>query len=479
MAFLNNAEDEEQTNPNAGQPKTTGASSGMLGDGGAPTAGGANPKAQAASTPGSGPQSNFVGIQQYIDANKSGTQKLANDLSSDANKMATNADLSIQRTAQDFGKQNNANNYNNGFANSSYSGPDSYAGYSGFQPMKSLVDATIQRGNDLTSETGQRQLLSDQQKSRYGDVNQGALTLDSALVNTDPYARGVLNSTKRDIQDKTNNQFNKYSNSVATQIANTKDAVKTRADQLAIQQQEAAAQAARQKTMDEAEAAKKAAAQKAYDNEQNRKKQLRNAAKSSTPTTLAGNVPTTPQPTATVLDQNGKQTGAVNPVYANAPVNVDSSGREVKSSKFTFVCTELLRRKLITKAEFSEIHKMQMKSWPRRARFGAWYIDNGQRLVDLANAQGFDWSLAKEWFFDAVLCWDKQQSREHWYGIACGKLCEAVAPELWDARVMRNSYIDSVVFLPKVISYAPHRRMILKELKNKFALVEVTHGQLV
>jgi len=134
----------------------------------------------------------------------------------------------------------------------------------------------------------------------------------------------------------------------------------------------------------------------------------------------------------------------------------------------TFICTELLSKGLINYSEYKAIHSLQFKSFFRRGRFAAWYIDHGQTLVDKANEQGIDWSSIKKWFFDDVLNQPTQLEAEDAYGRASEKLCRMVAPNLWQDRLWRNSYLDSLIFLPKILTFKQNRQLVVSKIRRMF-----------
>jgi hypothetical protein len=80
------------------------------------------------------------------------------------------------------------------------------------------------------------------------------------------------------------------------------------------------------------------------------------------------------------------------------------------------------------------------------------YAKYGKQLVYEANKKGFDWSLGKKWFVDDVMSKKTSEEAVTQYSLACKKLCEIVAPHLWDERVMKSSVWDFFKFIIPVLA---------------------------
>lgn len=230
MAYYNEDDDQGQgqgapvQDPNAPDAVTTGGPSGSIaGQGsGNPAAAATSQASGAPGTPGQ-----FVGIKQYLDANKPQSAKLARDVSGyvgglgdqarsqldtgvqgfnqavDQNTIALDQGLldeaktDATRVAQDqqkleaFKKQRDAQ----------YQGPNSFQESSYFQPVNQAVSKATQASADTATAQGQKELISQVQNAKRGKVNQGALSFDAALLQADPTAKGVLAQTRKELED--------------------------------------------------------------------------------------------------------------------------------------------------------------------------------------------------------------------------------------------------------------------------------------
>lgn len=196
MAFYSDNMDEDELNPN-GQPQT-GPQSGMLGTGGgmAPSAAGA-PKPLAPDR-----SSNFVGIKQYIDANKKQAGKLgdqtagvigqsaqgARDAVSSLNQEAQNTIKPVSQLSGDVSNKlsNAAETLSSDerktikdTASAQYKGPQNAMGLSGYQAAADKTNKAVQNLNAANTEEGRMGLISQvNAKPR----TQGMNVFDNALL---------------------------------------------------------------------------------------------------------------------------------------------------------------------------------------------------------------------------------------------------------------------------------------------------------
>lgn len=141
------------------------------------------------------------------------------------------------------------------------------------------------------------------------------------------------------------------------------------------------------------------------------------------------------------------------------------------------ICLELLRRGLTSWDEVDELHWKVVSSMFTRCRALLFYSQNGDKLVKAANAQGFDWNEAKEWFIDEPLSQTSSIKAVISYSLACKKLALIVAPELWDERVMKGSFLDFFRFIIPVMKVPGYRRCYKDLFKRTFfGLREVYNG---
>lgn len=257
MAFY---QDEDQLqDPNAPAPNTGGPSA-TLSQGSQAGAGQGNGPSQApASSPGNAPDKpgNFVGIQQYINANRPQASKLAGNVGGFVTDIGNQAKSTLDTQKGAFNQAVNQNSVqlNQGLLDEAkadptkvasdaakkaefqkmrdaqYAGPASFEGSEFYQPAQQSVAKAQQAADNTKTVEGQRNLLSDLQKTQKGKVNQGALDFDSLLLQAAPEARSTLEGV-RNAQTDLGNQFNAFTQegnalakNAAAQTAAAKSAV--------------------------------------------------------------------------------------------------------------------------------------------------------------------------------------------------------------------------------------------------------------
>lgn len=209
MAFV---QDDEEQDPNA-PPQTSSPDSVITGAGG-----GSNSKAPTSPNAPGGMPGNFVGIQQYLDANKPQSEKLANqvggyvtDLGDTARKTVgeqkNQFDQAVGQNTVGFNQdiynqaQTNAEKVASDAAkkaefqkmyNANYQGPTSFTGSDYDTTATKATQAAVDAANQTKNEEGQKQLVGGLQKKTAGYTNQGAQAFDSALLQAAPNARQVL-----------------------------------------------------------------------------------------------------------------------------------------------------------------------------------------------------------------------------------------------------------------------------------------------
>lgn len=251
MAYYNDEEDE-QLDPNA--PQQTAPGSQLLGAGG--TAGPATDEQAAAVEPASasgaaggttGGQGNFAGINDYINANKSQSSKLAGQVSGYVgglgdqargqlteqqgkyNQVVDQNTVNLNQGLLDQAKQNAVQVASNQqslgdfqkMRDASYTGPQSFEGSDFYQPAAKSVETAQTAAGQTATEEGQRTLLARLQQQQRGRVNTGATTFDQALLQADPEARAQLQAARDKQSD------------LATILNNAKAAGLTKAQQAA------------------------------------------------------------------------------------------------------------------------------------------------------------------------------------------------------------------------------------------------------
>lgn len=259
MAFANQIDDEEENVE--GQPGLIGGETSVISgqgttqQGGAPTPVSANPAQKGG---GSAPGSNFVGIQQYIDQNKPQSAKLANQVGGFVENLSENAKNQLGQSETQYNQAVDQNivNYNSDLFNevksnatqvaadqakkdevtkqrtATYQGPTSFLESQYYNPTQEAVKKAQQATEQTTTEEGQKQLLGQFQGK--DKINQGALSFDSALLQSDPTSRTRLEQARQSSADLGTNLQNLVSTGAtkAQQAAAATQATQQQANQV-------------------------------------------------------------------------------------------------------------------------------------------------------------------------------------------------------------------------------------------------------
>lgn len=223
MAYY--SDDEEEQGGGGGQTGGGAISkpgSGIVSGGTTGGQGGAAPAAEAKQTTPGNSASPFVGIKEYLSANKQQSGKLGGQVGGFVGGKIDQADQALKGAEQNFGQQvdQNTTKLDQNLINQIKDDPRKVAadqaklqqaknmqkGYSGPTDFKSneaylAAAPTIQKAEttvgNLANAAGQKQILTDQQlETRGGKVNRGAATLDQALLQASPEAREALKPTQ-------------------------------------------------------------------------------------------------------------------------------------------------------------------------------------------------------------------------------------------------------------------------------------------
>lgn len=204
MPFYVDPLDEEKAID--GTPVTTGAPSSVITGGGG----------EGAQVTGEKNPGNFVGIQQYIAQNKPQTANLASNIASNVESEAGKAKSTIEEQSSAFGtdvgksqvnlnkplleeaKSNAVSVANDptklaqfrAMRDANYQGPQSFESTDYFNKANEAAKKAQNLSGQLSNEEGQKQILKGMQKQT--NLNKGALTLDSALLSSDPNAQQKL-----------------------------------------------------------------------------------------------------------------------------------------------------------------------------------------------------------------------------------------------------------------------------------------------
>ena len=223
MAYYDNT-DEEEKDAN-GNPIQGSAQSGTISPEAGGTTAATSSTAPAGGAAGPSTQDHFVGIQQYIDANRPQSEKLAESVGSSVTKSGDTARNTLDQQNTLYGQDvaNGTVNYNEDIGNkvqnqadqlndadkseikrerdASYSGPNSFQESNYYQPSQQAVQAATQAAENTKTEAGQRQLLNPlEQQAKHG-TNAGIGTFDSALLQAAPNARTSLAGARQSVSD--------------------------------------------------------------------------------------------------------------------------------------------------------------------------------------------------------------------------------------------------------------------------------------
>jgi len=218
MAFYNESNDQDEDVLQEGQAPVSGQQSSTIGTSGGPSA--SKDQQSAAATPIS--PSTFAGIQDYVNANKSQTAKLAGDVGGLVTGYGNEARSQINQGQERFNQAVDQNTvkgndpiYNQisgdpaqltsdnakfdevvRMRNAQYGGPTSLETTDFYQPIHQAFNKAQEASDSTQSDAGQRTLLSQLQNSQKGKVNQGSLQLNSALLQGDINARSILDQAR-------------------------------------------------------------------------------------------------------------------------------------------------------------------------------------------------------------------------------------------------------------------------------------------
>lgn len=149
--------------------------------------------------------------------------------------------------------------------------------------------------------------------------------------------------------------------------------------------------------------------------------------------------------------------------------SVIQGGTALKST--SYVCKELIKRGLICEQDMDDFHAHIMPALFKKGRAFWKYAMDGKRLVDAANASRIDWAVFKPLLFDLVMAEKDSCRAVDLYATACKMLALGCDPSLWDERVMRTSFWDSLIFLPRLLTYRPFIEALWKCVRMKIMFV--------
>lgn len=155
-------------------------------------------------------------------------------------------------------------------------------------------------------------------------------------------------------------------------------------------------------------------------------------------------------------------------------------GSSALMNSTSYVCKELIKRGLISESDMDDFHVHIMPAMFKKGRAFWKYAMDGRALVDSANAVGLKWEFFKPMLFDHVMQKNDPCKAVDQYAKACKMIAWTTDPALWDERVFRTSFWDSLPFLPRLFCYKPFLEALWKCVRFKFAFLmdrpEVSRG---
>lgn len=139
----------------------------------------------------------------------------------------------------------------------------------------------------------------------------------------------------------------------------------------------------------------------------------------------------------------------------------------------SYVCKALIAHGLATESDLDLLHFKTIPAVFQKARAFWWYATHAKELVAIAERDGLDWRMWRKWFLDDPISKSDPVEAVEEYITAYESLCRHLdAMHLWDERVRRTSLIDSLPFLPKVLTYPPFIKAAAKVfcMKHMFVL---------
>lgn len=176
---------------------------------------------------------------------------------------------------------------------------------------------------------------------------------------------------------------------------------------------------------------------------------------------------------ASYLAQLGQPSGAQNMLgmatgAAGGAGGLMQGGAAAKNSTSSYICREMVKRGLLCDSDFQDFYLHLFPAIIYKGRAFWHYYKFGQKLVDLANQVWPDWpEKMKPILFTAVMQEKDPIRAVEIYSQGLRKLCFAVAPHLWDERVMRSSLLDSLIFLPRLLIFKAYRKNFWRIMRIK------------
>lgn len=146
-------------------------------------------------------------------------------------------------------------------------------------------------------------------------------------------------------------------------------------------------------------------------------------------------------------------------------------GSSAYNATQSYVCREMKKRGLLCESDLEDFYLHMFDAVWYKARAFWHYKVNGQKLVDAVNAKGLDWKVFKPLLFDRVMDEPDSCKANDLFADACHQLCISAAPHLWDSRVLRTSFWDSLPFIPLLFTDATFGKNFWRILRIKTLII--------
>lgn len=138
------------------------------------------------------------------------------------------------------------------------------------------------------------------------------------------------------------------------------------------------------------------------------------------------------------------------------------------ASLTSYICMALISHGLATESDLDLLHYKTVGAIWKKARAFWWYATHAQDLVAIAEERKMDWKPWRKWFLDDPISKPTAVEAVDEFIVAYKSLCFHLgAIWLWDEKVERTSFLDSLQFLPLVLTYPPFVKAAWKVFKMK------------
>lgn len=146
----------------------------------------------------------------------------------------------------------------------------------------------------------------------------------------------------------------------------------------------------------------------------------------------------------------------------------------LKEAGTSYICRELIKRNLMCESDMDDFHVHIMPAMFKKGRAFWKYAMDGLRLVESVNRNDqadHIWTAFKPLLFDRVMAEPDACRAVDLYANACLQLCEIGDPSLWDDKVYRTSFWDTLPFLPRLLTYKPFLEALGKAIRIRTLIV--------